>query len=462
MSSSMNNKQQQERAIYEITRLEASVLVELYAKCHRRSALKPKTSAADRFVEKTARMAPCYMGTKISDEATRKGHLRVSIKFYNLISDLFDEIEVSDKVTSSYLHNKITEVGIVLGPINQEVIYNAVNSLVWAVYNWKLIQTYDRNTCVPENLEDVYEEEATCDLCKFVGFDIFSFSTTYGLNTPICSACVETVYEEDDDEEYVSETEEEEEEEEEEAVVPVKKNTTGTSMTAKYMNFSPDLVNERNRALNDCESKSGRCEIYKVFHMKMKAAYENAAAAAAAVTEDEAEAEEEQEAEEGITVTFINDDDEDDDDVIHVEINETTEPEVITISDDEEEEDDEEEDDDDEDYEPEEDEEEDDEEEYYDEYYDEEDEEKVFSCEGCNYEWRDGWKKGWRDAMKHMRIYARKQRRDLPIAPHCAYCNVSNSELLKCSGTCNGVRYCSAECQQDDWQEHRSECRKQK
>ena len=48
-----------------------------------------------------------------------------------------------------------------------------------------------------------------------------------------------------------------------------------TSMTSKYMSFSPQLVNERNVALNNCPTKSGRSQIYRTYYLKMKDAYDN-------------------------------------------------------------------------------------------------------------------------------------------------------------------------------------------
>ena len=45
-------------------------------------------------------------------------------------------------------------------------------------------------------------------------------------------------------------------------------------MTSKYMSFSPQLVNERNVALNNCPTKSGRSKIYRTYYLKMKDAYE--------------------------------------------------------------------------------------------------------------------------------------------------------------------------------------------
>ena len=223
-------------------------------------------------------------------------------------------------------------------------------------------------------------------------------------------------------------------------------------MTSKYMSFSPQLVNERNVALNNCPTKSGRSQIYRTYYLKMKDAYDNY----------ENYEEEEDEDEEASEAEY---DDEDDDD--------------------------------DEDYEGEEDEEEECEEEYEEdeeeaEAEDEKAENKVidtnateycccgasevdanevdanevdanededeneFGCPGCNYEWRDGYKNGWRDAMKYI---TNKTHKEVPDTPACSYCNIV-CKTRKCGGKCGGtVRYCSVECQKQDWaSNHKAKC----
>ena len=89
----------------------------------------------------------------------------------------------------------------------------------------------------------------------------------------------------------------------------------------------------------------------------------------------------------------------------------------------------------------------------------EEDEnENEFGCPGCNYEWRDGYKNGWRDAMKNI---ANKTQKEVPDTPGCSYCNIV-CKTRKCAGKCGGVvRYCSVECQKQDWAyEHKNKCGK--
>ena len=224
-----------------------------------------------------------------------------------------------------------------------------------------------------------------------------------------------------------------------------------TSMTSKYMSFSPELVNERNVALNNCPTKSGRSKIYRTYYLKMKDAYEK--------HEDEQD---------------------EDEDTSEAEDDEDYEPSEAE---------------DDEDYEPSEDDEEEPENEVIDsnevdadEYFccgaqanevdadevdaDEvdanevdanevdadEEEGNVFGCAGCNYEWRDGYKNGWRDAMKYI---AGRTYKEVPDTPACSYCDIV-CKTRKCGGKCGGtVRYCSVDCQKKDWSfGHKNECGK--
>jgi hypothetical protein len=52
---------------------------------------------------------------------------------------------------------------------------------------------------------------------------------------------------------------------------------------------------------------------------------------------------------------------------------------------------------------------------------------------------------------------------DALTVPHCSHCNKSQAEgkgdaFKKCGG-CKQVYYCSAECQKNDWKEHKSACK---
>lgn len=237
-------------------------------------------------------------------------------------------------------------------------------------------------------------------------------------------------------------------------------------MTSKYMNFSPQLVNERNAALNNCPTKSGRSQIYKIYYIKMKDAYKKYEEA---IEDDEEEDEE--------------DDDDDDEDYEPSEDEEYEEEYEASEADTSacETEDEDEADQDEEEsacerevpdqdanaYETEAD------QEYcccceaayaYEEEAiaceteadeveagaceTEEEEENEFGCPGCNYEWRDGYKNGWRDAMKYI---AGRTHKEVPDTPACSYCDIV-CKTRKCGGKCGGVvRYCSVDCQKQDW-----------
>ena len=349
MSSTMNSEQPR-RAIYEITRSEANELVELYYKCKRRSALRPKKTAQERFIEKTSKMSLAYMG----DRASHKGHARISTKYWQVIHALFEQLEDNDH------YKKIMTVGKLLGPVNQDVIYTAVDYLNWAVYNWHLLN-YAEPAPFKEDLSDNCYEENTCVVCEYSGLDVFYFSTSFGVNDAVCQVCaLDGEKEEEEDGDDGSEYEEEEE------------------------------VSET----EDEDDEDYECE-----------------------EEDEEEEEEE-------------DDDDDEDYKCEEEEEEETEDEESA------------------------------EETEYDEEEEAEKKPITLDCEGCDYEWRAGWKKGWRAAMKIIRESADYNRKYCPPAPYCSNCKTSTRDLRRCGGTCGGqVMYCSSTCQLEDWRIcHSKEC----
>ena len=238
-----------------------------------------------------------------------------------------------------------------------------------------------------------------------------------------------------------------------------------TSMTSKYMNFSPQLVNERNTALNNCPTKSGRSQIYKNYYIKMKAAYKKHEEAIEDDEEDyeededdedyepseDEEYEEEYEASEADTSASETEDEasaceqEVPDQDTHAcepeadqeyccccEAAYAYEEEASEAADEA-------------------------------EAYEEEEagaceteeaseaeeaDENEFGCPGCNYEWRDGYKNGWKDAMKYI---AGRTHKEVPDTPACSYCDIV-CKTRKCGGKCGGVvRYCSVDCQKQDW-----------
>ncbi len=78
-------------------------------------------------------------------------------------------------------------------------------------------------------------------------------------------------------------------------------------------------------------------------------------------------------------------------------------------------------------------------------------------------DYEDGWKKGWKAAMKHIKKFTTQQMLAENIhIPKCISCGEMHN-LKKCSGSCkSNVLYCSRICQKKDWYDkHKNECSKQ-
>jgi len=85
---------------------------------------------------------------------------------------------------------------------------------------------------------------------------------------------------------------------------------------------------------------------------------------------------------------------------------------------------------------------------------------KIFGCHGCNYEFKDGWKQGWKAAMKFVEAQVRLSTH-APEPPACDNCGIACKSKC-CGGTCGGkVRYCSKKCQSIHWSAtHKYACMK--
>jgi hypothetical protein len=353
MASFTQQQQQQnttkQRDLYRITRSEATELVSMYMFAQKESEYGGIEHL--RAFRNELESAPgAYLG-KYNNSNEGKFYKIASV-FYNVIGELSRRVDEND-------HDYKITLMAKLFPCSKYIAEDTSTYLNWAVYNWHFIDAQppphygcDIGDSYNEELDDNCYETNKCAVCGFEGEDVFYFSTSYELESPVCDICIrctgddEEDIKHDDDDEYIVEEEDDEEEDEE------------------------------------------------------------------------------------------DDDDEDDE---------------------EDEEDNDEEDDDEED-EDEEDEEDDDEED------DEEDEEEetgnIFGCVGCNYEWRDGWKHGYKAALKKMRKTSHALKKDMPEAPRCANCDDSHGNLKKC-GRCESVRYCSLECQKADWKRsHKHVCNK--
>jgi hypothetical protein len=275
--------------------------------------------------------------------------------------------------------------------------YNTITYLNWAVYNW----FYRNEKTITEYLSDNGYETNSCAVCDFTGEATFYFSTAYGLEKPVCMFCLpvdETDYEKKD-EDYVEEEE-----------VSETESSEAESSEAESSEAEDDEVSDEDDGVEGAESLDDDSDYVP--------------------SEDEEESDSDEE-EDGVEGAEPLDEEESEDDS-DASSNYTEETDLEDSEAEEEESE-----------------------------TDASETEKTFGCEGCSYEFRAGFKHGWRRAMKAMRNYAIAQRANEPEAPHCEICNVSHENLLKCAGQCGGlVRYCSERCQRDDWQEHKVVCRR--
>jgi hypothetical protein len=329
---------QQTREIYLVTRSEATWLVNTYMKALKKGAdgsMEPHRIFRNAL--ETAK--PAYLGKY---NGTHEG------LFYKIATDLFTTIEELDwRVDETDHHAKTMDAAKHLH-CKHSIAYLTATSLNWSVYNWHN-KPY---AILAEELGDNYYEQNTCTICEYAGEDWFYYSTSYGLEKPVCEHCLP--YEEKidkHDEDYVeSEAEEEDDEDSDDDE-----------------DYEPDA--------SASEAEDSEAE--------------------------DSEADESDSDDEGSA-------------------NEADDSESDSASEAGEE----------------------------------------FGCKGCNWEWRDGWKYGYKAALKHLHNYADQQKRDLPAAPRCANCDISHGDLRRCSGDCGGLaRYCSQKCQKEDWPEHMKICK---
>ncbi len=367
-----------ERELYQLTRSEATILVGIFMKAQ---VTADPLDILQAFRDDLRIAKPAYLGVYNNSRER---------KFYQIADGLYKVVkELNRAVDDQEHHVKIMRIAKIL-PCAHFIAYVTTSFLNWAVYNW-----HAKDVPIVEYLGDNCVEYNNCTICGYTGDNTFYFSTSYGLEEPVCEQCVQP--ELDYDEEEASEGEASEADASE-------ADTEGASEAGES-----DEDDEESDA-----SEADQDEEY--------------------TPSDEEESEEEESGE---------DESGEDDDVIEIE----PEPAVVHFLDDEEdviritiEADDEEEED------------------------EEEEEEgvirdKFYGCDGCELEWRDGWKRGWIAAMKHIRKYMNRHKYDKPEPPFCEYCDVSHGDLKKCSGGCGGVRYCSYDCQTQDWPEHKKICK---
>jgi hypothetical protein len=392
----MSSTQVNQRDLYLLTRSEATALVAMYMNAKKKGA-DGSIEPERVFRDELETAKPAYLG-----RFNNSHNSAVQGSFYKIALNLYKILEELNYRVSETNHHEKTMDAAKLLPCKHSIAYLSAYFLNWAIYNW-----YMKTEPVVEDLGDNGYEFNTCAVCNDTGHYLFYFSTAYGLDNPICENCLPV-----DDNDYEEEGEYEEEEEE------------GEYEEGEYEE-EEDLTKLSGQQLRDiwCVligkptgiACSGKLRTKKMLIDEIIRLREST----------EAEAEEEEEAE-------ASDDDED-----YEPSNESEAEQEEDDIDDEinSEEEDESEEDADED-------------------------EKYFGCTGCPYEWRAGFKHGYKTAMKEMRNYANKQKHNIPEAPVCDVCGDSHENLKKC-GKCRAVRYCSEECQTEDWAQHKHVCRKE-
>jgi len=435
---------------FEITRSEATKVVEMYMKCTNDPLTQKGRKCKYTAPMKTFRdmTSDKHMGAFLVGKGPYDKHSENSDMFFNVIKELVESVAKEKFV--------ITQKRIRTTLMSE---LETFKSLKITMFLKSAIDNYFQQThkYIKEALSDNTYEYNDCSVCKWAGNDYFYYSTIYGLNVPVCSVCVEKKekeefenYSECSDSCCDGNNEEEEGKEIDEYagyVFVYKEDETEPQVCSVCdyngcgsFYYSSDKIDEP--VCHNCEMKyreTADCS-KRIYHdgKNTKSCEKcNFNGAGFFATEDNKvfvcwDCREEK----------VSDDDYIDDNDIDIDIDSEYVPS------DEEEEDNEEDFSDDPDCQE------------NDEDNNDNDPEKFFGCEGCQYEWRDGWQKGWKAAMKQIKKFAKQQKRPENIQiPECAYCGASHN-LKKCAGTCEGaVRYCSLVCQKKDWKEgHKQEC----
>jgi hypothetical protein len=379
-----------ERELYQLTRSEATILVGIFMKAQ---GTADPLDILQAFRDDLRIAKPEYLGVYNNSRER---------KFYQIADGLYKVVkELNRAVDDQEHHVKIMRIAKIL-PCTHFIAYVTTTFLNWAIYNW-----HAKDVPIVEYLGDNCVEYNNCTICGYTGENTFYFSTSYGLEEPVCEQCVQP--ELDYDEEETSEVGESEAYTDQDEEADPSEAYTDQDEEADPSEADPSEAGESDEEYTPSEEEDSEAD------------------------PSEAESGEEDDVieiePEPAVVHFLDEDE--DEDVIR-----------IKIEADEEEEEDEEEDE------------------------EEEDQkggvplrDKFYGCDGCELEWRDGWKRGWIAAMKHIRKYMNRHKYDKPEPPFCEYCDVSHGDLKKCSGGCGGVRYCSYDCQTQDWPEHKKICK---
>ena len=360
----------QQREILRITRSEATDLVFNY-RLSAAHAEKNNMEPLRVFRDKFENLKPCYVGNATSSMID---HPDVD-KFYRYSNGLFYLIQkLCARSTIKLDADAIADISKILHMAAPQARLQTTTFLDWAVHNW-----YFRNEqSFTEELGDNCIENQSCGICEFSGHGTFYYSTSYGLELPVCQNCLSfdnLIKDKESSSAYETEDEEE--------------------VSASESDASEADASEADASEADAS----------------EAEYDES-------DEDDVDYEEEEES--------ASESDEDEDASEAGSSEEESASEAGSSGSEE-----------------------------------EADNGKVYGCDGCDFEWRDGWKHGWRAAMKEIARDAADQRRHPPPPPECEWCGRLYG-LRKCGGDCNGeVSYCSSECQAKDWRNsHKSECSK--
>lgn len=184
-------------SIYEITRTEATKLVEMYMKCTNdplsQKGRKCKyTTPMKTFRDMTSdkHMGAVLVG-KGSCVSVDNKHAETSDMFFNIIKELVESVE-KEKFCTTQKRIRTTLMRDI-GNIQSIQITMFLKS---AIDNY-LQQTHEY---IKEALGDNTYEYNDCSVCRWTGNDYFYYSTIYGLNVPVCSMCVEGKEKEEFDE----------------------------------------------------------------------------------------------------------------------------------------------------------------------------------------------------------------------------------------------------------------------
>jgi len=417
MSSSTINMNNNKQTITGVTRSEATNLVELYLRATNNplseKSRKGKYSAPMATFRTMTQYQP-RTGSSLNGKGPLDKYAFPSDMFFNTIKELIDAVGKKEpfRVTQKRIRTTFMQ--------NIEKIQSLqiLQFLSCAIDNY----LQEKHEHIENVLGDNTYEDNTCSVCEWSGGDYFYYSTTYGLNRPVCSDCV-----------FVDERKNEEEEVEEEVEMEVDEAEVKAqeAQEEEAEEEEEELYTNHTYFHQEYEMTPRTCPVCKYYGTGYFYYYEH---------DYEYSSEAYYKGPVCIDCHRIE----------HEKVIQETDEEASGDSDS----------DSDPDYVPSEDEETDEDDEHEDDEQEFIDAEKFFGCEGCQYEWRDGWQMGWKAAMKQIKKFAKQQNRSENIhIPECAYCGASHN-LKKCGGICEGaVRYCSTLCQKKDWKEgHKQEC----